>query len=118
MDHNAAWLWKGENIEKQSDGKFRTTKYRKDLNRAIALVAKSGKLILTQNNTNMEFIVDPYFYSAQLGTEIMKDVWKVMAMSDDEKFISTILDNSPSPLVTMEYDDLCDYAVEVLKWLN
>lgn len=66
----------------------------------------------------MEFIVDPYFYSAQLGTEIMKDVWEVMAMSDDEKFISTILDNNPSPLIVMDNNDLTEYAMGVLKWLN
>ncbi len=66
----------------------------------------------------MEFIVDPYFYASQWGEDIMKEVFGVMVMSDDEKFMSTILDTKPSPFLTMDYNDLSEYAMEVLKWLN
>lgn len=66
----------------------------------------------------MEFIVDPYFYASQWGEEVMKEVFNAMWMSDDEKFMSTVLDTEPSPFMTMDMDDLSEYAVEVLKWLN
>lgn len=66
----------------------------------------------------MEFIVDPYFYASQWGEEIMKEVFGVMVMSDDERFMGTILDNNPSPFLTMDNNDLTEYAMEVLKWLN
>jgi hypothetical protein len=66
----------------------------------------------------MEFIVDPYFYASQWGEEVMKEVFNAMWMSDDEKFMSTVLDTKPSPFMTMDMDDLSEYAVEVLKWLN
>lgn len=62
--------------------------------------------------------INPYFYGAQLGEEIIRDITGVMMMSDEERDIAMLIDPDPTVFLTLDRECLTDMLVNILSILN
>lgn len=62
--------------------------------------------------------INPYFYSAQIGQDVVKDIVNVMRMNEEEKEIMLMINPDASVFLTLDNEFLADMLVNILAILN
>lgn len=62
--------------------------------------------------------INPYFYSAQIGQDVVKDIVNVMRMNEEEKEIMLMINPDASVFLTLDNEFLAGMLVNILAILN